>query len=172
MFPLPALDAGSKRAFVDLPLVSADNTSMEPIDPNEMTTLKLKMDAEHDRPLPPGVQASVEIAGSNPPRAYRLVKVPTIFGRANGCEVRISDTEVSRQHARIEYSNGRFHIADMGSTNGTFLNEARVVRSPLKNGDLIGVGKHRFVFRTAEPGKVSFGTPEDQATTHPTLRRP
>jgi pSer/pThr/pTyr-binding forkhead associated (FHA) protein len=64
------------------------------------------------------------------------------FGRASSCTVVLDDTYASEQHARV-YSNGDgWLVADMGSTNGTFLNRAKVTQpAPLAPGDQLGIGK-------------------------------
>jgi pSer/pThr/pTyr-binding forkhead associated (FHA) protein len=64
-------------------------------------------------------------------------------------EVRLTDRSVSRPHARLELGEGGYYLVDLGSANGTQLND-RPVTTPtlLKEGDVIGVGETRLVFRT------------------------
>ncbi len=63
------------------------------------------------------------------------------MGRAPGCSIVVDDTYVSQLHARVFSQNGRYHVEDLGSTNGTFHNGS-AVSSPqlLKPGDRIQVG--------------------------------
>jgi pSer/pThr/pTyr-binding forkhead associated (FHA) protein len=64
------------------------------------------------------------------------------FGRAPSCTVVLSDTYASEQHARIYQQGEDWLLADMGSTNGTFLNQAKVTApAPLAPGDQLGIGK-------------------------------
>ena len=42
------------------------------------------------------------------------------------CQVLIPDTMVSRRHAVISFRNGRYYLKDLGSSNGTMVNEVRV----------------------------------------------
>jgi hypothetical protein len=56
------------------------------------------------------------------------------------------DTTVSRRHAVIAPSNGGYAIRDEGSSNGTFVNGARVSESPLRPGDEVSIGGTRFRF--------------------------
>jgi pSer/pThr/pTyr-binding forkhead associated (FHA) protein len=67
---------------------------------------------------------------------------PTQIGREAGCAVRLSDTYVSQVHARLYGENGAWFVEDLGSTNGTFLND-RKVTSPVEvhAGDVVKVGK-------------------------------
>jgi pSer/pThr/pTyr-binding forkhead associated (FHA) protein len=75
-----------------------------------------------------------------PNRATRL-------GRADDNEVTLIDDRSSRHHAAITSSNGRFSIRDLGSTNGTFVDEVRITEQQLSDGDVIRVGDTRLVFR-------------------------
>ena len=57
------------------------------------------------------------------------------------------DTEISRRHARFRRENGSFVVEDLGSTNGTYLNE-EVLQSPrpLHPGDRVRIGDSEFTF--------------------------
>lgn len=62
----------------------------------------------------------------------------------------LDDSTVSRYHASISRNSGRFELADLSSTNGTFVNGARVRKSvTLKRGDEIKFGSARFAFINA-----------------------
>jgi hypothetical protein len=64
-----------------------------------------------------------------------------LIGRSRDCDVVVSDASVSRHHARIQLDGGAWVLGDLGSTNGTRINE-RQLRGPqaLRNGDWITVG--------------------------------
>jgi pSer/pThr/pTyr-binding forkhead associated (FHA) protein len=58
------------------------------------------------------------------------------------------DPRVSRAHAEITRASGGYQICDLGSTNGTFVDGARVNEPfPIQDGSVIGVGPYVFVFR-------------------------
>jgi pSer/pThr/pTyr-binding forkhead associated (FHA) protein len=64
------------------------------------------------------------------------------IGQDAGCQIRPQDTYVSHEHARIFERNGSWVVEDLGSTNGTYLNQQKVtVPAQLSPGDKIRVGK-------------------------------
>jgi len=82
---------------------------------------------------------------------FDIDKAGLSFGRAASNNVQIDDTAVSTNHAEIvieENDEGKpvYVIRDTGSTNGTFLNEQKVQRQPLRHKDIIRVGWNNFVF--------------------------
>jgi pSer/pThr/pTyr-binding forkhead associated (FHA) protein len=64
-------------------------------------------------------------------------------GRAGGCGVPLpDDTFVSQLHARVFRRDGQLFVEDLGSTNGTYLNQKKIVTAvPVHKGDTIQVGK-------------------------------
>jgi pSer/pThr/pTyr-binding forkhead associated (FHA) protein len=67
---------------------------------------------------------------------------PMQVGRADACHIKVEDTYVSNFHARIYPKDGAWHVEDLGSTNGTYLNRQRVSGSvELQAGDEVRVGK-------------------------------
>jgi pSer/pThr/pTyr-binding forkhead associated (FHA) protein len=75
------------------------------------------------------------------PRTVKL-NGSTDIGRADRCAIRLGDTYVSQVHARLYGENGSWFVEDLGSTNGTFLNDHKVDR-PLEihSGDVVKLGK-------------------------------
>ncbi|MGH7255949.1 MAG: FHA domain-containing protein, partial [Nitrospirales bacterium] len=69
------------------------------------------------------------------------------IGRKSDNMVVIDNPAVSAQHARVKEENGAYYLEDLASTNGTFLNDKRVDRELLRNGDQIRVGKHLLVYQ-------------------------
>ncbi len=68
------------------------------------------------------------------------------IGRDPACGFQVDNDLVSRRHARIEWTDGRYRIADLGSTNGTFVNDQRVTERDLVDGDRISIGKAMLKF--------------------------
>lgn len=69
------------------------------------------------------------------------------IGRAPTNDVAVPDTSVSSEHCRVRPEGGIFVIHDLKSTNGTFVNDRRVTRHPLVEGDVVRVGETIFLFR-------------------------
>jgi pSer/pThr/pTyr-binding forkhead associated (FHA) protein len=70
------------------------------------------------------------------------------IGRAEACQIQLSDTYVSSFHARIFSKNGSWFVEDLGSTNGTYLNQRRLTTpSELRAGDKVKLGKTTLELR-------------------------
>jgi hypothetical protein len=66
----------------------------------------------------------------------------TEIGRAESCAIRLEDTYVSQVHARLANANGSWTLEDLGSTNGTYVNDRRVGAPVVVHaGDVVRVGK-------------------------------
>ena len=72
--------------------------------------------------------------------SFRLTGTTLSVGRGPHCGLRLDDTQVSREHARIIYQDERYWLRDLGSTNGTFVSGRRVNYSEIKAGDSIRFG--------------------------------
>jgi diguanylate cyclase (GGDEF)-like protein len=82
-------------------------------------------------------------------RRYPLGTNTLVVGRGDACDIRIQDNSVSRRHAQIEPTTDGYVVADLGSTNGTFVNDVAthgVCR--LKDGDYLRVGNCIYRFLT------------------------
>ena len=71
----------------------------------------------------------------------------TTIGSVAGNTVVISDPAVSRKHIGIRKVGGRFELADLGSTNGVYVNGHRMGKKMLVPGDIMRVGNTEIVFR-------------------------
>ncbi|WP_447980478.1 FHA domain-containing protein [Candidatus Nitrospira bockiana] len=71
------------------------------------------------------------------------------IGRAADNDLVIDHLAVSAHHARIVKIQTTFYLEDLGSTNGTYINNTRIDEQPLKHGDEILIATHRFLFQDA-----------------------
>jgi DNA-binding winged helix-turn-helix (wHTH) protein len=81
-------------------------------------------------------------------REWHLSEGPNDVGRDRECAVSIDSPSVSRRHARVFVTSGAATIEDLGSKNGTYVNEQRVSDAvAVEEGDQIRVGSVTMVFR-------------------------
>jgi hypothetical protein len=80
-------------------------------------------------------------------KAYPLQKDRVIIGRLGESDVVLSDPGASRRHAEVRRVDGEFVISDLGSTNGTMVNEAKIGEHTLQEGDRITIGRTVLEFR-------------------------
>jgi hypothetical protein len=71
------------------------------------------------------------------------------FGRLPQCTVTLADQNASRTHAEVFPRGTSFVLADLGSTNGTYVNEVRSVEHELRDGDMIRIGSTEFRFEAS-----------------------
>jgi predicted component of type VI protein secretion system len=75
-----------------------------------------------------------------------------------GCDVVLMDPEVSRRHAAIRDQGGSLAIEDLGSTNGTYVNDVRVTTvTVLRNGDVVRLGNTVWAIRSKAPAGAGAG---------------
>jgi pSer/pThr/pTyr-binding forkhead associated (FHA) protein len=67
---------------------------------------------------------------------------PVTIGRAPDNDLSVDNLAVSSYHAKIYFEAGRMVIEDLNSLNGTFVNDLRVERATLHDGDKVHIGKH------------------------------
>jgi pSer/pThr/pTyr-binding forkhead associated (FHA) protein len=96
-------------------------------------------------------------------REFTLRKDVTVIGRAIECDFQIPLLAVSRKHCQITLRQDHIAIKDLGSSNGTFLNDQRLQEADLEAGDKLAVGPVIFTV-------VVDGQPADIAAVRTTAR--
>ncbi len=110
----------------------------QPIQPSDVT---VPMATTVDQPK------LVALTGPYAGRTFTLKPVITEIGREATKDISLSvDSAVSRKHARIVREGTSYVIYDEGSTNGTYVNNTRVTRQELVNGDVVQIGSTKFMF--------------------------
>src|SRR3989442_503335 len=89
--------------------------------------------------------------GSLEGQELELTPDPQTVGRGSACNLKIGDAGVSSKHAKIWCENGVFFVMDLGSTNGTFVNDRDVDREQLADGDTITFGMTKAQFVADQP---------------------
>src|SRR5207253_8994211 len=75
-----------------------------------------------------------------------------VIGRSSDLDMVLIEDMVSRKHARISLQDGAITIADLGSTNGTFVNGEKVKKAELKEGDRVLIGTSILKLVTVQRG--------------------
>lgn len=83
----------------------------------------------------------VEIYGEDLGRRVALGQRPVVIGRSSACDVQVDQESVSRNHCQISFNGNTYCIRDMGSTNGTYVNDDLVEEVSLVDGDQVKVGR-------------------------------
>ena len=94
---------------------------------------------------------------------HLLDRPKLVLGRGDGVDVRFEDSEMSAQHAMIEFTGEGFRVCDLGSTNGTRVNGLPVKARELETGDRVEMGQHvlRFRLEALEPVPRVYCIPDD-----------
>lgn len=86
-------------------------------------------------------------AEDGPVQEYTLGVAPTSVGRSPDCVICLPSESVSRRHAEVFLDGRGYVVRDLGSNNGTFVNEQQVTEVKLNDGDVVRVGLTSLVFR-------------------------
>ena len=84
--------------------------------------------------------------GPNRGERFLLNSPETSIGRSGDNDVFLDDVTVSRKHANIRRAGERFELIDLGSLNGTYVNNNSIARATLNSGDEIQFGKFHMLF--------------------------
>jgi len=128
-------------------------------DPGDQTT-RLDQDAnllsksakvpQGDLSMPSERRLSLAVLqGKDSGRIFLIDKPRMVLGRGEA-DIVLNDTEVSRQHASIEVHGSRVVLKDLGSTNGTFVNEVKVSQSEIENRAEFRLGGTRLMLILTE----------------------
>ena len=107
------------------------------------------------------------------PQVFKLVRKTTTIGRGKDTDLLLPDISVSRHHAKIGQRGSDLFLVDLGSQNGTKINDKRIKDQKLKSGDSLQIGKFIMVFEQkavraiqADPNEKGIGkyTLEEERT--------
>jgi two-component system, cell cycle response regulator len=133
------MDSGGNAATADETLI------------RESETLKLKLEeARRSKPC------LVIYLGKPQGKRFVLTSKPQAIGRGAECEIPILDGSLSRKHAQaFKKGAGQYYIKDLGSTNGTFINDRKLLpgkATEMKDGDFVKLGN--IIFKFIAKGKI------------------
>jgi pSer/pThr/pTyr-binding forkhead associated (FHA) protein len=140
-FPLAAeeSDISGQETIYSAPALTQDQNGVEPTiaaQPNEGALAKVAVHM---------LQGSGDQS-----RDFALTGQTVSIGRSPSCEIVLDNDQLtSRRHALLRYDGTQYTVVDLGSSNGTFVNNTEIRdATPLNNGDRIIVGEHELVFST------------------------
>ncbi|MCA9173724.1 MAG: GGDEF domain-containing protein [Planctomycetales bacterium] len=79
-----------------------------------------------------------------------------VIGRVGECDIQVMDESVSRHHAAIRFDGVNYVVSDLGSTNGTFVNDERISEKVLEPEDRIRIGQQIFKYLAADDIEVQY----------------
>jgi pSer/pThr/pTyr-binding forkhead associated (FHA) protein len=97
-------------------------------------------------------------------REIAISKDEFLIGRGSDCDLRLGVSAVSRHHCLIRIRNGEVSLSDLGSANGTFVNDQRLrSQTVLRHGDDIAIGNFHFKVELEGPSGIDW-SPEAGAS--------
>jgi diguanylate cyclase (GGDEF)-like protein len=93
--------------------------------------------------------------GTDLGRRFPLDGETLIIGRGSDCDIVVDLDSVSRRHAQLQRHEDEIVVSDLGSTNGTYVNETQVKEQTLADGDQVKIGNAIFKFLSG--GNVETG---------------
>src|SRR5580704_11715838 len=123
-------------------------------------TLKIRLEeAKSSSPV------LVVISGRPLGKSFFLTKETIVLGRDLAADISIGETSISRRHTEFAITPDGIQVKDMGSTNGTFVNDVKIDTKLLEDGDLIRCGS--TILKFLKEGKIEnihYGKMYDLAT--------
>ena len=95
----------------------------------------------------------IVIKGNSEGKQFELGGSVLSIGRDAGNHIRLHDTEVSRRHAELRLVGDGYCLVDVGSANGTFVNNAAVKEAVLQPGDRVQIGQSVLLYSAARAGR-------------------
>lgn len=89
------------------------------------------------------------ISGSEPGRLHVIDRPEMVIGRSKYADISISERAMSQQHAKVVRMGDHHRLYDLGSTNGTFVNDQRIDEVDLEVGDVVRTGETAFTYMSS-----------------------
>jgi predicted component of type VI protein secretion system len=104
------------------------------------------------------LNAKLVVVGGDLKTEEIKLRLPATIGRGKGVSITLAHPLVSRKHCELSEASGHLVVRDLGSLNGTFVNNQRVSEAPLKPGELLTIGT--VTFRAVYEAGEDLGPPQ------------
>ncbi len=90
------------------------------------------------------------VGGNVDKQSFGLGTGSVVIGRIPECAIQINDSLSSRKNTEIVREGAQYKVRDLGSTNGTFLNEEKITEADLAEGDVVRIGEIKLTFSVVD----------------------
>lgn len=99
-------------------------------------------------------------SGKHDGKKLRLPERETLAGRGEECPLRLTSADVSKEHCLLRVTPEGIHVRDLGSRNGTWVNDERITAEVLlRPGDQLRIGPMTFQVPVSKPDAQQFARP-------------
>jgi diguanylate cyclase (GGDEF)-like protein len=123
---------------------------------SERTRVTRVTDVADTKPGVPGGASVIVIYGVDLGKRVPIGSAQFSIGRSAQSDLSIDQESVSRNHARITFDGSDYWIQDLGSTNGTYVNDQPVLQRRLLDGDQVRIGRSILKFMTGANLEVQY----------------
>src|SRR5258708_4629309 len=103
-----------------------------------------------------GMQVKFVLFKGTQRRDFAVAGVTTVIGRQADWGLRLQAKNVSRHHCQVLVSDDKVIVKDLGSSNGTFVNDRRITEQVLRPGDVLRVGPASFTVQIdGKPAQIA-----------------
>lgn len=131
---------------IEYEVTSTINLGLRSVDSEDALEQLTESEREVIAQLNPESAMLIIHRGPNRGERFLINSPETTIGRSSDNDVVLDDVTVSRKHANIRRAGERFELIDLGSLNGTYVNNNSIARATLSSGDEIQFGKFHMLF--------------------------
>jgi pSer/pThr/pTyr-binding forkhead associated (FHA) protein len=133
-------------AEIEYEVTSTINLGLRSVDSEDALEKLTESERELISQLNPESAMLIIHRGANRGERFLINSPETTIGRSSDNDVVLDDVTVSRKHANIRRAGERFELIDLGSLNGTYVNNNSIARATLSSGDEVQFGKFHMLF--------------------------
>ncbi|MBO6178053.1 MAG: DUF3662 domain-containing protein [Selenomonadaceae bacterium] len=115
-------------------------------EPHTIVLERSKFDVPLNLPNNPSLASLIVTEGNNEGATFELTDKMLYIGRREKSDITLSDDKISRLHAYITYERHRHYLIDAGSLNGSYVNDDRIDKAYIKDGDVIRLGETLLLY--------------------------